>query len=173
LLQRAVPIGAGDDAGSLGARLADTGGELLVETLDALAAGTVRSIAQDGARATWAPPIGAEDRVLAWEDGASSIVRRIRAMAPAPGAATSFRARRLKVLRATVASGEALATNRHAPSAVEPGTIVSASARDGLVVAAGSGAVELVEVAPEGRGRMSGSDFFSGARPQPGERLGG
>ena len=44
--------------------------------------------------------------------------------------------------------------------------------RDGIVVAARSGAVRLLEVVPQGRARMSASDFAHGVRPTVGERLG-
>jgi methionyl-tRNA formyltransferase len=85
--------------------------------------------------------------------------RRVRALAPDPGARTRFRDRVLKVLRA-------------APVDVsgEPGTIIEASNRR-LVVACGAGAVALEEVVPEGRRRMAGADFARGRRPEVGERF--
>ena len=57
------------------------------------------------------------------------------------------------------------------PSGLTPGTVAVAS-REGLAVAAGDGAVALIEVGPEGRRRMSGAEFVRGYRPELGETLG-
>ena len=150
-----------DDAGSLGARLAAIGGELLVVTLDGLAAGTLQARPQEG-EPTFAPKLGHDDRTLRWTDDADAIVRRVRAWAPEPGATTNFRGEPLKVLRASAVEG----------SRGEPGTVAAVD-RAGVVVHAARGGVRLDEVAPAGRRRMSGGDFARGSRPEPGERLGG
>ena len=160
LLQRPEPIGDRDDAGSLGVRLAELGGRLLVETLDGLAAGTIEELPQDESAATMAPRFGPEEEWLDWTEDADRLWRRIRALAPEPGARTRFRGRVLKVLRATATDG-----------AGRPGEVLEA--RHGLSVAAGRGAVVLDEVLPEGRRRMSGPDFARGQRIEPGEVLEG
>ena len=49
---------------------------------------------------------------------------------------------------------------------VTPGSL------DGTVVAAGSGALRLIEVQPEGKGRQDAAAWRNGHRPEPGERLG-
>lgn len=160
LLGREEPIGPEDDAGSLGDRLARVGGALLVEALDLLESGRAEEREQDDERATTAPKIPPEEEWIDWSHEPEAVVRRIRALAPDPGARTRFRGR---VLKAYVASpGE---------GAGEPGTVVAAPDA-GLVVAAGGGAVRLEEVLPEGKRRMSGSEFVRGYRPEPGERLG-
>ena len=160
LLQERVAIAPEDDTATLGARLAEIGGDLLVRTVDALAAGTLERRRQSDANATIAPKLVPGDRRLAWTEEAAALERRVRALAPEPGALTRFRGRSLKVLRARV---------RANASGAEPATIVPA---DGLVVAAGRGALELLEVSPEGRRRMAGAAFARGARIAPGERMG-
>jgi methionyl-tRNA formyltransferase len=170
LLAAEEPILPDDDAGSLGGRLAVLGGELLVRTLDGLAAGTVVERPQDEAGATYAPKLGPEDRVIDWAEDAGAVVRRVRALAPEPGATTRFRGRVLKVLRAR-AGPEPGPSSPPAEEGVRPGTVVWAS-RDGLAVAAGGGVVHLEEVAPEGRRRMTGAEFVRGYRPRVGEALG-
>lgn len=157
LLQREEAIGAEDDVGSLGARLAVVGAEVLVETLDRLSGGTLTPRPQAEAEASFAPKI--RGRGLDWSVDARLLVRLVRALSPEPGASTAFREGTLKVFRAEVAEGSG-----------EPGTVLDAG-KDGFVVAAGTGAVRPLDVAPAGRKRMSGADFVRGYRIEPGERL--
>lgn len=159
LLQQQEPILDSDDAGSLGARLAEAGGSLLIRTLDRLEAGDFQERPQDDAAATLAPKIRYEEEWLDWSEDAIHAGLRVRALAPDPGARTRFRDRILKVLRARASDG-----------AGEPGTIVAVS-RDALGVAAATGVLYLEEVLPEGRRRMSGAEFIRGYRPEVGERL--
>ena len=160
LLQEHVEVAKDDDSATLGMRLAEAGGSLLVRTLDALADGTAERRPQDESRATIAPKLLAEARRLRWTEDAASLDRRVRALAPEPGAVTAFRGASLKVHRAEVGPPEEPA---------EPGTILSAE--DGLLVATGSGSLLLVEVSPQGKRRMSAAAFARGARPEPGERM--
>lgn len=157
---RAVAIAPDEDAGVLGARLAVIGADLLVATLDALAAGTATATPQDGERATWCGLVGPDDRRLRWaEEDAPRLVARCRAFTP-PGVTTAFRGQPLKVVAMAVADGEG-----------NPGTILAVDDA-GIVVAARSGAVRIREVIPAGRARMTASAFANGARPTAGERLG-
>jgi len=153
-----------DDAGTLGARLAHLGGMLLVGVLRRLPEEHLPARVQDERGVTWAPRIGPDERRLDWTAAADELVRRVRALAPQPGAVTSFRAETLKVLSAGVAHDL-----RPAPGT--PGTIEAADDR-GVLVATGSGGLRLVEVAPAGRKRMRAADWARGARFSPGESLG-
>lgn len=156
LVQAEEAVRPDDDAGSLGGRLAELGGRLLVETLDHL--GDLQERAQDDARATMAGKIPRDEEWIDWSEPADAIVRRVRALSPEPGARTKLRGRIVKVYRARAVVGDG-----------EPGTIV---ATEGMVVASGEGAVELEEVLLEGKRRMSGEELARGHRPAPGERLG-
>ena len=160
LLQRAERIEPQEDSGSLGSRLATIGAEVLVESADRLATGTAEPRPQDDALATFTKRIGPDDRVLRWTGRARDLVNLTRAMAPGPGASTTFRGEDLKVLRAeaVLASGEA-------------GTVVEAT-KEGFVVATGEGGFRPLELAPAGRKRMTPSDFVNGFHPAVGERLG-
>lgn len=171
LLQAQEAILPQDDAGSLGARLAAIGGRLLVDTLDRLEAGTLDEHPQDEALATYAPKLTPEDRVIDWAREPQAIVNQVRALSPEPGAVTRFRAKNLKVLRASW---------RHllGPSHAEfpPGTLIRVNGdRWGPIPTVSTGGLQVVvleEVQPEGRRRMSGAEFLRGYRPQDGERLG-
>ncbi|MGH2765517.1 MAG: methionyl-tRNA formyltransferase [Actinomycetota bacterium] len=160
LLQTEEPIRPDDDAGTLGDRLAAIGGRLLVDTLDGLETGTVEERGQDEAAATPAPKLGPEEEWIEWTESAEAVGRRVRALAPEPGARTRFRGRVLKILRVTPGAGQG-----------PPGAIAEAS-KERLVVVAGDGAVALEVVVPEGRRPMSGAEFARGRRPERGERFG-
>jgi methionyl-tRNA formyltransferase len=167
LLTAETPIAEDDDAGSLGARLADLGGPVLVEALRGLDAETLEPRSQDHAAATIAPKLLPEERTIDWSQPATAIVRRVRAFAPAPGAVATFRAGRLKVLRAArrPIGGYVLA------AVPKRGEIRIDEDDTPVVHGVGEDAVELLEVAPAGRKRMSGAEWARGARIQPGEQL--
>lgn len=160
LLQASEPIRDADDSATLGERLAAVGGELLVRTLDGLESGELREQGQDHDMATMAPKLKPEDEWIDWTDTAERVWRRVRALAPDPGAKARLRERVLKIVRAHVVEGSG-----------EAGAVIEAS-KDRFVIAAGEGAIALEEVIPEGRNRMSGVDFARGQRPSVGERLG-
>jgi methionyl-tRNA formyltransferase len=161
-----TPIGPDEDAGSLGARLSEMGGDLLVTSLRGLEEGSIEPRSQHHSLATYAPRLLPDERTLDWSQRADAIVRRVRAFAPDPGAVTKFRRGRLKVLRAQAGPiGGAAAEGLH------PGLLRVDD--DGTPVAdVDGGVVLLLEVAPAGRRRMKGEDWARGARIEPGERLG-
>jgi methionyl-tRNA formyltransferase len=152
-----------DDAGMLGLRLAKNGALLLAGVLRMLPGGGVPERAQDGRLATLAPRIAAEARTIDWSHAAASVVRQVRALAPQPGATTSFRGDPVKVLAAAV--------DHHGPGGGAPGQIRATDDR-GVLVLAGQGGVRLIEVAPAGRRRMGAAEWARGARFVPNERLG-
>jgi methionyl-tRNA formyltransferase len=168
LLIAETSIGDDEDAASLGARLADLGGPLLIETLRGLDDGSLDPRSQDHSVATYAPKLLPDERTIDWTHPSDAIVRRVRAFAPEPGAVTTFRQGRLKVLRA-----RDLGAHGHFPSQPEAVLGQPRITEDGGVeIQAGSStAVELLEVAPAGRKRMSGAEWARGARIEPLEHL--
>ena len=163
LLARSTPIGPEETAPELEARLGPLGAEVLRETLDGLARGTLRAQPQDHAQATLAPILKKEDGHLDWSRPAEEIARRVRGLLPWPGTVTRTAEGDLKVLRARV---EAPAT-ADAP----PGTVLSLG-REGILVAAGGGTrLRLLDVQPESRRPMPAAAFAAGAHLQPGARL--
>jgi methionyl-tRNA formyltransferase len=160
LLVGRVEIGEGETAGELLERLAPLGAELLVAALDGWENGTLMAEEQEDAEASRAPKITAEETEIDWSQPAQRIVNVVRALSPKPGAHTTFRGKRLIVLRA-----------RLAPGTGAPGEVLVPT-EEGLVVAAGEGAVEIVELRPEGKGAMEGAAFARGYRPEPGTALG-
>jgi methionyl-tRNA formyltransferase len=154
-LQRSERVEPGDDYGSLAARLAALGGELLVEALDTQPA--FRDQPEQGV--TYAEKIKPEDRLLDPACPADQLERRVRALAPHIGTYVALDGdERLGVRRAALAAGV---------DDVEPGEL---AARDStLLYGAAQGALELLEVQPPGKRPMDAADWLRGhgSRGQP------
>ena len=156
LAAAATEVGPDETGGTLGARLAESGAGLLVDTLRGYVAGRIAPREQDHDRATYAPKVASDDARIPWSDPVEKIRNLVRALNPDPGAWTTLRGARLKVLAARRRPVEALA----------PGEI--ALGRD-LVVGTGDEALELTEVQPAGKRAMSGPELMRGLRLVPGE----
>ncbi|HIC95357.1 TPA: methionyl-tRNA formyltransferase [Candidatus Bipolaricaulota bacterium] len=161
LLQRAIPIEEEDTAGSVHDKLAEVGMEVMLATLEGLERGTLKPRPQDHSQATYAPKIEKDLGRLDWSRPSREIFNLIRGLNPSPGAFTFFRGKRLKVHRSRVVEG---------PYQGRPGEVVGVD--EGFTVKTGDEALELVEVQPEGKRRMSGPDFIRGYRVELKERLG-
>ncbi len=159
LLRQSVAIGEAETAPELSRRLAGLAAGLLAETLLRLAAGTLAATPQDDSQATLAPLLKKEDGCVDWKLGARELYNRWRGFQPWPGIYTFALGARLAIARCRIA---------HASGA--PGTLLPSS--EEMTVARGQGALELLEVQPEGRKKMSGGEFLRGARLDPGARLG-
>jgi len=162
-----TPILPEDNAGALAARLAGLAAELLIAWLSALERGEAPHIPQDPSRATFAPAIRKEEREIDWSLPADVIERRIRALAPAQAAVTTFHGQPVKIIAARVQ--EIISTGL----AGEPGEVVEIIAKDGPVVSTGSGSLLLSEVHPAGKRPMPAADFIRGYHVITGERFGG
>jgi methionyl-tRNA formyltransferase len=106
-LVRGTAIGPDEDAGELGERLAGIAADAIAEALAGIAAGRVDWQPQDDARATLAPKIGAGDRRIDWREPAAAIARRIRALAPTPGAHATLDGDAIRLLAARAETGPA------------------------------------------------------------------
>jgi methionyl-tRNA formyltransferase len=163
LAQEEVPIEPAESAGHLLDRLAVLGAPVLLDSVRRFVDGaTPTPQPTDGV--TMAPKISSEDVAIDLTRPASEIADLVRSADPSPGAHTSFRGRRLKVLRATPVPADDLEPG-------EPGTIALTD-RDGVVVRCGTDALRLDTVQPEGKARMDGAAFANGYQPAVGERLG-
>ncbi|NOT09920.1 MAG: methionyl-tRNA formyltransferase [Gemmatimonadales bacterium] len=151
-----TPIGPGDTAGALTARLATLGAVALIEALALQRLGRLTPMPQDAALATFAPKIDRATARLDWSEDAGAIARRIRAFDPAPGAWTTLHEREVKFFGV-----------RPAPGGGPPGRILDV--RNALVIGTVAGAIEIAEVRPAGRARMSAADWLRGRGAMPGE----
>jgi methionyl-tRNA formyltransferase len=150
-----------DTAGDLLQRLSTAGAGLLVATLDGLETGDLEAVPQPGEGVSLAPKITVEDARVRWERPALAVDRQIRGCTPSPGAWTTFRGERLKLLPVTPAV--------EGPSAA-PGEIVPG--RRTVHIGTATGPVELGTVQPHGRKPMAAADWARGVRIDAGEKLG-
>ncbi|MDZ7338727.1 MAG: methionyl-tRNA formyltransferase [candidate division KSB1 bacterium] len=160
LLQRALPIGPEETAGELHDRLALAGAELLVETVERIAEGSVRPVPQQG-EATRAPKIVREMCEIDWRRPASQIHNLVRGLCPFPGAFTYQEGKILKVYRTQVVKPYG--------HGKRPGQVARVDRKSGLIhVATGEGVLALLEIQPEGKRRMSAEEFLQGHSLHPG-----
>ncbi|MBI2682378.1 MAG: methionyl-tRNA formyltransferase [Acidobacteriales bacterium] len=162
LLQQELSIAPDDTALTYGQRLAGAGARLLLQTLDGLEKGTLTSRPQDHTKATLAPILKKEDGRVDFSRPAQQICDRWRGFQPWPGAFTTFRGKQLTLSSFRPITGDV---------SLEPCEII---AKDGAVFVGcrPETAIELIEVQPEGKKRMSARDFANGHRLRSGERLG-
>lgn len=161
LLVRRVAIGEQETAGELARRLAAVGAEALVEALAAIEAGTAVEVAQDDARASYAPMLEKAHGQIDWSKSAAEIVNLVRGVDPWPGATTLLAGEPLKLFGAARAEGQG-----------EPGSVLALGA-DGALIAAGQGAVRIAELQAPGKRRMGAAELARGLRAlAPGVRLG-
>jgi methionyl-tRNA formyltransferase len=162
LLQSSTEIGAGETAPELMNRLAETGAELLSETLAGIE--HIELKPQRTEDATYAPMLTREDGLIDWTLNAVAVERRVRGLQPWPNAHTTLNSRRLIIRQA---EAEILQ-----PISDQPGRIVDAQG-DRLVVACGAGTgLRISDLQPEDSRRMSARDFLNGTHIKIGQVLG-
>lgn len=159
-----VRIGADDTTTEVEAVLAARGAQLLVDTLDALEAGTAVETPQDETQVSYAPKLTKAEASVDWRRPAPEVHNQIRGLWPWPHATTFLDGTRYilhRSRRSALLPGEA-----------PPGTILEASASEGVHVACGGGtALELVEIQLEGKRVMHARDALAGQALAPGARF--
>ncbi|MGB2924473.1 MAG: methionyl-tRNA formyltransferase [Limnothrix sp.] len=170
LLKAETPIDLWMNAHDLAIQLADSGANLLTETLLKLAQENVTPTPQDPDLATYAPLIQKEDFVLDWNQSAIAIHNRVRGFYP--GCITTFREQKLKVLETVPVAPEFF--EQYPPElaslkdlqvqAGQVGEVVAIAKKIGALIQTGSGLLLLKQVQPSGKKAQSGWDFVNGQR---------
>ncbi len=163
LLKEPVLITQEDSTATLHDKVAALGADLIVQALALAQAGTLVATAQPADGVTYAHKIEKDEAPIRWSDDGASIVRRIRAFNPFPGASTVLNGEVIKVWNARVLS--------NAPSA-ENGRIEAVS-QEGIAVAAMNSVVLLTELQKPGGKRLAAADFLRGTPVESGQRFEG
>jgi methionyl-tRNA formyltransferase len=149
-----------DTAGTLLARLAESGAALLEATLDGIAEGRLTAVPQPTEGVSLAPKITVAQARVRWDLPATVVERRIRSVTPDPGAWTMVGDLRLKLGPVTV---------DESADPLPPGRL--SAGREGVRVGTGSRPVLLGPVQPPGRKPMAAADWVRGARLGDGARV--
>lgn len=151
------PIKPSDTAGDLLARLAQSGAELLVATMDGIESGALVARPQPAEGISLAPKITTEDAHVDWGKPAPAVSRLIRACTPAPGAWSVLDGTRLRV-------GPPAGVAAASASGTTPGPGELLVERSRVLVGTATLPVELGDVQPDGKRLMRASDWARGLR---------
>ena len=161
LLRESLAIGD-DSTAQLHDRLALLGGRLIVEALRRAEAGALQPVTQPAEGVTYAHKIEKHEAAVDWQQDAETIVRRIRAFDPFPGANSTLDGVAVKFWAASARDGVATAV---------PGTVLAVSP-SGIDVAARDGVVTLLELQRPGGKRLPVADFLHGFDVKVGQVFG-
>jgi methionyl-tRNA formyltransferase len=154
LAQRAIPIAPDDDAGTLHDKLAALGADMIIRTLDDIAAGRAQASPQPKDGATYARKVDKREIALDWMRPATELERAVRAFHPA---AAMLGGEPIRIWRSRVAQGRGA-----------PGTVLGGGE---LVIACGDQALAVQELQRAGGRRLSAAEFLRGHRLRPGDRF--
>jgi len=139
-----------ETTGNLYERLKDLGAELVVDSVDKIAADNVDTIEQNDEEATSAPKLFRENTKLDFDKSAQDVHNKIRGLNPFPKAWCNYDGEKMNVYKSEVVTGYRL----------EPGELTWDDGK--LIVGCGSGAVQLKEIQLPGTKKLSGQDFANG-----------
>jgi methionyl-tRNA formyltransferase len=160
LMQESLPIDPRDTAGSLTEKLSTLGAQLIVRALSRIEAGSLAAVAQDSARATFAPMLKKEDGLIDWTRPADEIANRVRGLSPWPGAFTYLDGKLVKILEAEAMPGSAAAG------------VLAAEKSSTLFAGTGRGMIRIATLQQEGRKPISAAEFLRGYRGIEGKKFG-
>lgn len=150
-----TPIGPDETYGELQARLADIAADLAAEWMPRIVTGDYPRVVQDEQEATIAPKITKDEAEVRFDMTAREAYQRYRAFTPAPGAFLRTSLGLIRVGKASLGS-----------QGGAPGTLIASD-----TVAFASGSLQLIEIKPEGKPKMSMRDFANGMRLKVGDSL--
>jgi methionyl-tRNA formyltransferase len=175
LAQAEIGIRSRETAGEVEARLATLGARLALDVIDQIAAGTAVGFKQDQSQATKAPKLTKEHGLIDWSRHAIEVSNQVRAMQPWPTAYSFLHQPGQKPLRIIVHKATGWGVDDFPDTEfLEPGQVlVSFTQFDRLVVmAAAQSKLEIVELQPAGKRRMTAEEFLRGNRLEAGARFG-
>ena len=163
LLKAELPIEDSDNFETIHDKLGALGAQTMLDTLDALRAGTLVPEVQDDSLATYAKKIEKSDLLIDFSLDARTLHNYIRGTSPIPLSFTHLpNGSLLKVYAARVYDRDKVHT-------VAPGTVVGLDGE--ILVACGKGTLALCQVIPEGKKRMGAADYIRGRKLNLGDLL--
>ncbi|MCA1757788.1 MAG: methionyl-tRNA formyltransferase [Bacteroidales bacterium] len=161
LLQKEVPVGSLENAGDLHDKLMREGAKLVVRTVEMLYLNILEPkdqshLIREGDILKPAPKIFPEDCFINWNEGVVQIYNRIRGLSPHPGARTIISNGEKQMMIKLIESRAVKKTHGTGTGRLLEG--------DGsmLTITASNGLIEILELQPEGKRRMSSMEFLRG-----------
>jgi methionyl-tRNA formyltransferase len=164
LLSERIVVNGGDDAGVLLERAAVIGVSAFIKFAGESPMDKWTFKPQDDSLATYAPKIRTEDERILWDRPAAGILGLVRALSPKPGAWTTMRGRRLRVLRVSAAAEPPPELNE------TPGTLLGVFG-GGVLVACSDDPLVLHEVQMEGKKIQPAAEWWNGLHAEREERF--
>lgn len=161
LRQVEVPIDIDDTTESLMNKLAVSGKDLLLDTIDDYIEGKIEPVPQDQSKVTVSPPVKPEDAILDFNCTAREVHDRIRALSGWPGASTTLDGKRVKIYASRLEASS--------DDDAKPGEVTVAHKAD-LKVRCREGSVYILELQSEGGKRLKAIDCAHNYKP--GQRFG-
>ena len=162
LMKEIIPIAADETGESLHDKLSELGAEMIVQALPAIEDGSITATPQGDGATCYASMLKKEMGCIDWKKSADDIEHLVRGLYPWPGTYTFLNGKMLKIC--TVALSDMQAKG-------EPGEICEVT-KESLIVNTGEGALEIKELQPEGKKRMTVHDFLLGNKIETGTFLG-
>ncbi len=162
LLKAEVPLTEEMTSIDLAQALSSVGAKLVIATIEKMLDGTLVAEPQDDSQHTYAPILSKEMSVIDWKCDARQIHNRVRGLQPWPGTVATHKGSPLKVWKTKVQPGES--------SSTKPGTIFLEGSH--LFVSCcedGSQRLELIEIQPANKKRMSAQDWANGVHVKSGQ----
>ena len=151
LLKSRVEITPDMTTGELHDKLATMGSALLADTVDGLAAGTIKGEKQDDSLSNYASMLTKETARINWKKSAQEVHNLVRGLNSWPVAWTILDGKNHKVWQTRVVE----------EMGGTPGEVVKITKKS-FIVATGDGAVEILEIQPPSKKRMAAGDFVRG-----------
>lgn len=159
LLRESMTITDQDSSASLHDKLAQQGARLIVNALELIPQGKLTAVAQPESGVCYAEKIRKEEGILDLSLDATTLHNQIRAFDPFPGCQLSFAGQTVKIWRSR--------SLPDFPHQQTPGTLLQVNPRQ-VIMACGSGALELLEMQKPGGKRLPTTEFLQGFPLQSG-----
>lgn len=163
ILQEKIAIDETDNYDSLAAKMSDIAGPFLLRTLDLIEQPDFEPQVQKDQLATPAPKLTPEGAMIDFGFPAEKVNNFVRGLSSRPGACTTFRDMKVKIL-----AGQRVGTT--VTENIRPGSVLADKKR--LLIQCAGSVIEIRSLIPQGKKEMDGRSFINGFRPEPGELFG-
>jgi len=164
VFRKDLPIDETDDYGTLSGKLSELAASEIGGIIEAIEAGNYRRIPQMDEEKSAAPKIRKEEMTIDWRQKARRIFNLARALAPSPGARAMFRNKELMIIKTAVAAAPFPDDNPLAAGTLRVHN-------KNLYIGTGDLPLILLELKPENKKKISGSDFINGFRIKEGDKI--